>query len=447
MSSPPSPSASDVAAAAAGSRPALVRAIGRWDLTAAFVNVVIGSAIFGAPATLASLTGAWSPLAALLAGLGFLAITLCFAEVASRFKEPGGPYLYAHEAFGPLAGFEVGWLTFWTRVLSAAANLNVLVLYLAEILPLAGTPGGRAAVMTLLVGLVTVANVVGVRQATWIVNVMTVAKVLPLAFLIVLGLPQVERAVLQTQVVATPDWTQAILLLVFAYGGFEAALIPAGEVKDPRRDMGFALLTSLGIIATVYMLVQLVVVGVVPHAAGAKAPIAAAFGEIVGPTGVLLASLAAVLSISGWTMGNILASPRVLFSMADRGVLPRALARVHEHYRTPHVAIVVYALLALAFGLGGTFAGNAMLAAIVRLVYYGLTCAALFVFRRRGAEAPGFSLPAAGMVVPIALAFCVWLLSTRTFTQAWVLGALIVAGLPFYWLREKREPHSIGSSR
>ena len=248
--------------------------------------------------------------------------------------------------------------------------------------------------MTLLVALVTFANVVGVRQATWIVNVMTVAKVLPLALLIVLGLPQVERAVLQTQVVATPDWTQAILLLVFAYGGFEAALIPAGEVKDPRRDMGFALLTSLGIIATVYMLVQLVVVGVVPNAAGAKAPIAAAFGAIVGPSGVLLASLAAVLSISGWTMGNILASPRVLFSMADRGVLPRVLARVHEHYRTPHVAIVVYALLALAFGLGGTFAGNAMLAAIVRLVYYGLTCAALFVFRRRSREAA--RLPSAG---------------------------------------------------
>ena len=120
-----------------------MRAIGRWDLTAAFVNVVIGSAIFGAPATLAGLTGAWSPLAALLAGLGFLAITLCFAEVASRFKEPGGPYLYAHEAFGPLAGFEVGWLTFWTRVLSAAANLNVLVLYLAEILPRRARPAAE----------------------------------------------------------------------------------------------------------------------------------------------------------------------------------------------------------------------------------------------------------------------------------------------------------------
>ena len=143
---------------------------------------------------------------------------------------------------------------------------------------------------------------------------------------------------------------ESVVGAVFLDGGFEAALIPAGEVKDPRRDTAIALLTSLAIIAAVYMLVQLVVVGVVPHAAGAKAPIAAAFGRIVGPVGVLLASLAAVLSISGWTMGNILASPRVLSSMADRGVLPRALARVHEHYRTPHVAIVVYALLALAFG-------------------------------------------------------------------------------------------------
>ena len=145
--------------------PTLVRAIGRWDLTAGVVNAVVGSAIFGLPAALAALTGAWSPLAVLLAGLGIFPIVLCFAEVGSRFDAAGGPYLYAREAFGPAAGFQVGWLLLWTRVLSAAAVLNVLVAYLSQLVPWVGTPAGRATTMVAAVALVTATNVRGVRQA------------------------------------------------------------------------------------------------------------------------------------------------------------------------------------------------------------------------------------------------------------------------------------------
>jgi len=414
-------------------RPGLVRAIGRWDLTAAFINSVIGSAIFAAPATVAGYTGAWSPLAWLIAGLGFLAIILCFAEVASRFKDGGGPYLYAHQAYGPLVGFEVGWLTFWTRALSGAANLNVFVLYFAAIAPFAGTTEGRALTMAVVVGVVTAINVVGVRQATWTVNLFTVAKLLPLVLLILLGLPRLSAEVLQTQVAPNPNWVDAVLLLVFAFGGFEAALIPAGEARDPRRDTGAALLTALAVIAAVYMLVQLVVVGVVPQAGQTKAPIADAFGVLLGPFGLVFASLAAMLSVYGWTMGNVLASPRVLHSMAERGALPAILARVHPRFQTPHLAILVYAGLTLLLALFGTFAGNAVLAAIVRLVYYALTCAALFLFRRREMEAPGFRLAGAPLLVPLALAFCGYLLYTRPLSQAWVLLALIAAGLPFFF--------------
>jgi amino acid transporter len=418
--------------------PGLVRAIGRFDLTAAIVNGVVGSAIFGMPATLAALTGAWSPLAALLGGLGILTIVLCFAEVASRFRDPGGPYLYAREAFGPLVGFEVGWLTFWTRVLSAAANLNVFVLYLGELVPGARGGAGRTTLMVVLVGLITLVNVIGVRQATWAIDAFTLAKLLPLALLILLGVGHVRGDVLAGQAVAAPDWTQALLLLVFAYGGFEAALIPAGEARDPRRDTGFALLTGLGTIALIYMLVQLVVVGVVPHAASAPAPIAAAFGALVGAPGVVLASIAAMVSVTGWATGNLLQAPRLLYSMAGRGELPTLLGRVHRRFRTPVPAIVTFALLSLAFGLTGGFASNAILAAVVRLSYYGLTCAALVVLRRRAAPPPGFRVPAGEVVAAVGvssclLLFCLWLLATKTFAQAWIVGVLVVAGLPFLW--------------
>jgi amino acid transporter len=431
------------APAGAVSRPGLVRAIGRWDLTALVVNGVIGSSIFGMPAVLAGLTGAWSPLTSLLGGLGILAILLCHAEVASRFQDPGGTYLYAREAFGRGIGFQAGWLSFWIRVTSMAANLNVFVDYLAQLVPAAGAAAGRAAVMCVVAALVTALNVVGVRQGSRTVDLFTVAKLLPLALLVVLGAGRIRGEVLATQAVAAPDWSQAVLLLVFAYGGFEAALIPAGEAKDPRRDSAFALLTVLATIATVYALVQLTVVGIVPHVAEVKAPVAAAFAVLLGTAGTAFASVAAMISTWGWAVGATLATPRILYSMAQRAELPAALARVHPRFRTPDVSIYVFAAAGLAFGLAGGFAANATLSAIVRLVTYALVCASLPVFRRRaGLAAPVFRVPAGTAVSVVGIGFCAWLLSTRTFTQAWMLVALMAVGFVLFAAARSRTPRA-----
>jgi APA family basic amino acid/polyamine antiporter len=413
----------------ASARPGLIRAIGRWDLTASVVNGTIGSSIFGMPAVLAALTGAWSPLAALLAALGILAITLCHAEVASRFREPGGSYLYAREAYGRTVGFQMGWLSFWIRTTSMAANLNVFVDYLAQVAPAVAAGFGRTAVMCVVTAVVTALNVIGVRQGARTVDVFTVAKLLPLALLVALGIGRISHEVLATQAVAAPDWTQAVLLLIFAYGGFESALVPASEAKDPRRDSAFAVLTALAVVASTYLLVQLTVVGIVPRVAGTRAPVAAAFGVLLGPAGVTLAIGAALVSTYGWTVGAVLTSPRVLFSMADRGELPAVLARVHRRFRTPDVAIYVFAAGGLALAVAGSFAGTATLSAIVRLVTYAMVCSTVPVFRRRAAmEAPGFRIPAGTAVALIGFAFCLWLLSTRTFAQAWILGLIIAAG-------------------
>ncbi len=426
--------------AAAPPAPALVRVISRFDLTAAVVNGVIGSAIFGMPAGLAALTGAWSPIAYLLAGLGVLAIVLSFAEVASRFRDAGGPYLYAREAFGPFVGFQAGWLTFWIRVTAVAANLNVFVEYGSQLVPAMSTPWGRVGTMTAVLALITAINLRGVRQATWTVDVFTVAKLLPLVLLVLLGLGRLEPDVLASQAVAHPDWTQAILLLVFAYGGFEAPLIPAGEAKDPRRDTGFALLTALALIASVYTLVQLVVVGLVPQVATVRAPLAAAFRVLIGPFGVTLASLTAMVSIYGYATGTVLQSPRVLLAMAERGELPRIWSRIHPVHRTPDAAILTYSALVLTLAVYGSFTWNATLSAIVRLLTYGLTCLALLVFRRqRPGEEPGFQLPAGGPISVAGALFCLWLLLTRTFTQAWVLGGLVLAGAALFLLERQRQ--------
>jgi len=424
-------------------RPRLVRAIGRWDYTALVVNGVIGSGIFGLPAVLAGLTGAWSPVAYVLAGIGMLTVVLCHAEVASRFTEPGGPYLYAREAFGAFVGVQAGWLSFCIRVTSMGANLNVFADYLAQILPPAGQGPGRILALALVTALVTWLNVIGVRTGARTVDLFVVAKLLPLLLLVVLALPRFSVETLASQRAPTPEWTQAILLLVFAYGGFEAALIPAGEVKDPRRDSAFALLAGMGIVAALYMLVQTAVVGALPGASRFPAPVAATFGVVLGGMGVTLGSVAAMVSTYGWTLGSTLNSPRILYSMADRGELPAVFARIHPRFRTPHVAIAAYAVVGLGFAAGGNFAANATLAAIVRLVTYGLTAASLLVFRREGPPA-GFRLPIARVVAPAAIAFCVWLLSTRTFAQAWILVAMMAVGAVL-WLVSARGRRAAGA--
>ena len=402
---------------------------------------MIGSSVFGMPAVLAGLTGAWSPLAVLLAAAGILAIVLCHAEVASRFRDAGGTYLYARTAFGSFVGFQAGWLSFWIRVTSMGANLNVFASYLAEMVPAAGGPRGRAAAMAAVTLLVTAINVRGVRQSARTVDAFAVAKIAPLVGLSLFGVWHVSRDVLATQEVARPDWTQAVLLLVFAFGGFEAALVPAAEVRDPRRDAAFSLMVALGIVAAVYMLVQLAVVGLVPQAAAARAPVAAAYGVLLGAAGLTVASVAAMVSTWGWTLGSVLTSPRIVYSMGERGDLPAFFAHVHPRFRTPDAAIVTYAAAGLLFALSGGFAANATLSAIVRLVTYGLVCASLLALRRRpDVTAPAFSLPAGPLAAALGLAFCAWLVSTRTFAQSWVLVGLIAVGALLWLLRRRRAP-------
>ena len=416
-----------------GGAPTLVRVMGRWDLTSAVVNSVIGTGVFALPSAVAALTGSWSPAAVLLAGLGIFAIVLCVAEVGSRFDTAGGPYLYAQRAFGPAIGFLVGWLLVWTRLLSAGAVLNVLVAYLATLVPWVGTAVGRAVTMTAAMALVAAINVRGVRQASWTVNLFTVAKLAPLLLVIVLGATHLRGDVLATQSVAVPDWTGAVLLMVFAYGGFEVAVVAAGETRRPREDTAFALVVGMVAVTAVYSLTQLAVVAVLPNAGASTAPIADALRVTLGAGGAVLGGVAAVVSACGWLTGSTLLIPRVPFAMASRGELPAVLGRIHPAYRTPSVAIIACSLIALALGLSGTFTATATLSAIGRLLVYVVTCAALVALRRRGGPPAGLVLPGGVAFAVLGIAFSAWLLSTRSLTQAWMIGAIVATGAAVWW--------------
>jgi amino acid transporter len=409
--------------------------IGRFSLTAAIVNGVIGSGIFGLPSAVAALTGTRSPIAVLVAGACVFVVLLCFAEVGSRFDEAGGPYLYAREAFGAGVAFQVGLMLLATRLLGCAAALNILVVYLGVLIPGVAAPAGRAITMTVAMVIATAVNVTGVRIAARTINAFTVAKLLPLTALVVLGLPQIRADVLASQVVDQTDWREAVLLMVFAYGGFESMVVAASETRDPRRVTAHALIAAGALVTLLYCLLQTVIVGVVPNAGRVATPVAAALGAVVGPGGATLASVAVVLSVYGWLTGFTLMMPRVLYSMARHGELPALFGRVHPRFRTPHVAVICNAVVALVMALSSSFSNAATFAAIARLVVYAVTCAALIALRRTHGPTQGFRVPGGPVLAVAGVGFALWLLSTRSPAQLALLAALIAGGAALRALR------------
>jgi amino acid transporter len=401
-------------------QPGLVRAIRRWDLIALAINSIVGAGIFGLPSEVFRRIGSYSLFAFIVCALVVTLIILCFAEVGSRFSETGGPYLYAREAFGPVVGFEVGWLIWVARVTAFAANSNILVDYLAFFWPAAGSGLGRALSITLVVAGLTVVNLTGVRNAANVGNFFTVAKLLPLVLFISVGLFVLEPGNFSLAV-RPPfgEFSVSVLLLIYAFSGFEMAAIPGGELKDPRRDIPRALLVAIAVVAVLYFLIQLVAIGTLPALASSSRPLADAGARFLGGIGGAIISAGALVSIAGNLNVILLVASRLPFAMAERRELPHFLAATHPRYRTPHVSVLVTAAVVLALALSGSFVYAATISVIARLLSYAITAAALPVFRRRSSAPPaGFRAPAGVAVTVATLLLAAWLLSNTTGRQA-----------------------------
>lgn len=421
----------------------LVRAIGRWSLAALIVNCIIGSGVFGLPSVLANLLGRASIVAVLLGAVAMAIILTCFAEVSSRFAQTGGPYLYAQEAFGRFMGIQVAWLVWFVRLASCAANANLFVIYLGEFWPQATLPAMKLTILTLLIGILAVINLIGVRAGTRVSTSFTVAKLSSLALVVVAGmiyLIATHRIVPGPGPVPAPNnWARAIVLLIFAYGGFEAALVSAGEAKDPKRDMPFGLFTALIICAVIYGLIQWVVVGVLPDPGHSERPLADVARIVIGHGGAAVIALGALFSIYGYLSGNMLATPRITFALAERGDFPSFFGLIHSRFRTPYFSIFVFALLVWALALFGSFAGNATLSAGSRLFYYGAICAALPVLRRKQGNAAQVQIPGGTFFAVLGVLLCAGLLTQIEYNKSIVL--LVAIAVAFLnWLVVRNRP-------
>jgi basic amino acid/polyamine antiporter, APA family len=415
----------------------LIRGIRRWDLVAMSINGIIGAGIFGLPSKAHALVGSYSVIAIIVCALVVALIVLCFAEVSSRFSETGGPYLYAREALGPVAGFEVGWLIWLARVTAFAANSNLLIDYLGYFHPGIGAGAPRAVAITVIVVALTAVNVIGVRNAALFSDIFTIGKLIPLALFIGAGLFFLDPGNFSPPPApAFSSFSKSTMLLVYAFTGFEMAIIPAGEARDPQRNLPFAILTSITLVTVVYILIQVVCVGTLPELAASNRPLADASERFLGVAGATVITAGVAISIIGNLVVVLLAAARMPFAMAGDHTFPRVFAATHDRFRTPHVAIVATAAVMLALALSGSFSSVLTVSVIARLLAYIATCVALITLRRRDDREmrfkAQFKAPAGVAASIAALGLSGWLLANCSAKEAMNTAVAMAAGLLIY---------------
>jgi len=394
------------------------------------------------PVAAAQLLGPASVWAIWAAGFAVSLLVLCFAEAASLFDQAGGAIVYVRAAFGQFISFEVGWMT-WIARITAIAGLSVLFARAVGYL-WPGARGGLGQQATVVLPLIALTwiNVIGVKAGARTAVVLAWGKTLPLVLFVGVGVFFVSWGrVFPVPMPERGNFLKAALLVLFAYGGFENTSAPAGEFKNPQRDIPFALIVQIAIVAAIYTAVQLVAIGTVPNLGVSLTPLADGAHAVMGPVGGFVLTLGAVLSVLGTNSGSVLAGPRYLYALAQTGKLPVVFARVHSRYRTPHVAILTQTGLVLLLVLTGTAEDLAALSALARLATYTGTAASVPILRRKlPSRSRTIRLPG-GPTIPIAaLAVCILFLSAAT-AKNWIsAGIAIGVGAIIYLSRRSARP-------
>ncbi|MCC5868667.1 MAG: APC family permease [Gammaproteobacteria bacterium] len=425
----------------------LVRRLGATGIWLLAVNGMIGAGIFGVPAGAAALTGIYSPLVFAACGLLLAAIVLCFAEIAGHFHGTGGPILYLQTAFGRFAGFQAGWAFYVARVTAFAANVNLLVASIAFFWPAAATGAVRIGLLaTIVFGLAWI-NVLGVKQAMRSLGILTVLKFLPLLALVIMGLAWLEPAVFASRPAATPgmlDFGTAALLVIYAFVGWENALVPGGEARDPRRDMPRGLFWALGLVTVLYVMVQAVAVAVLPDLAESERALVDVAAVLIGPAGALLLTVGVVVSVGGNLAAAMITAPRLTYSLARQGSFPAWFGRVHPEHRTPAISVMFFAAICFALAVYGSFVWLAAMSALVRVLIYMSCIGAMPRLRQRFAvqaqarDSHHFQVPLGWTVPVLAFLVCGLLLTRIGLDSVLSTAGVLGAGAIIYWQVRRR---------
>ena len=398
------------------------------------INGVIGSGIFGLPSKAFKEVGVYSIAAFLICAIAVFIIILCFSEVSSRFDKTGGPYLYALSSFGPLPAFLTGWLLLLTRFITFAALINLLVTYLTVFSDWFTLSSSRIITIVLLTLLLAYINHIGVKNSTRVNNFLTIAKLLPLLLFIIVGFFFVRgENYVAKELPGFSSFSSTVLLLVFAFGGFESVLVNSGEVKDPGKNLPFALLLAALIIAGIYMLVQIVSIGTLPSLATTEKPLADASQLFMGQTGALVIALGAMFSVTGTLNAIMLVGSRLPFAFSEEKQFPRIFSFIHPKYKTPTWSLLLFMTITILVSLTYSFLEAATISAITRVMIYAIVCITLIILRKKRPEQTGFFKIKYGnvfAVLGVLIAF--WLLSSAKSDDIKAVGIALGIGLMIY---------------
>lgn len=421
--------------------PELARKLTAFDATMIVMGGIIGSGIFINPYVVARqvhsvplILGAW------LAG-GAIALlgAFVYAELAALRPNVGGQYAYLRDAWHPALAFLYGWgLLLVVQSGGMAAVAVTFARYTIELTGLA-VPEWLLATITLLA--LTLINCRGVRSGT---NTQTVLMLLKLAAILLLIAAGTSVLAPRNLTAAAPPQDNLLLAfaaamtpVMFAYGGWQTASFMSGELLRPKRDLAIGLLAGvIGVIA-VYVAVNVICLGVLgtEGLAATTTPATATMRAALGDTGATLIAIGIAISTLGFLSQGMLTAPRVYYAMAEDGLFFKAIAKVDEKTRVPVLAIVLQGVVAIVIALSGTYEQILGYVVSVDFIFFGLTGAALFVFRKREPRGE-FRTPGHPVTTAVFTLAC-WLVVIGTVARSPVnslIGfGILLAGLPAYW--------------
>jgi APA family basic amino acid/polyamine antiporter len=427
----------------------LIRTIGRWSLTALAINTVIASGIFGLPGVLSAILGRASPVGMLMGGLANGVVVACYAEVASQFSQSGGSYLYVRSAFGSYAGLIVGWFAWLANISAAAANANLFGIYLAVFLPPVGHGWPKLLVLATMISIPVAVNYRGARQGVNLSSLFTIAKLAPLAVLIVLGLLHFGTHFewIRASELIMPGWRgwfEGLLLIAFVYSGFPAATIPTAEVKDPKRTIPFALAITLLVCMAVFTLVQFVTV-VTLGGRVSQTAVADAAAILIGGRGAALIGVAVLCATYGNVSAKVLSVPRLTFSLAEQGEFPQIFASIHSRFATPHVSILLFGVIVWLLAATGSFRWAVSVSAEAMVIGYCGVCAALIRLRRIRPDPSAVRVPLGNVMALVGIVMSLALLSRAHRGEAVMLMIILFAATANWWWVKQRAMRGVCS--
>lgn len=418
----------------------LKREIGTLAAGFLVLNGIIGAGIFGLPGRLAEVAGAFSPWLFIIFGILIITVVWSFAAISSYFSSTGGPIVYVTDAFGPLLGFQTGWLFYVGRLAAFAANLNLLFDYASYLWDGASVWAIRSVMIFIVVGGLTIINILGIKKAVLAINVLTFLKLVPIFLMILLGLQYLApENLLPPDLPKFDDAGAVILLIFFAFTGFESVLASAGETKNPQKTIPRALISVFIMVTIIYFLLQLVYVTVGPEING-DAPLIELGRSLIGPIGGTIIIFTAIFSILGNVAGIAIFGSRSSFAMAHYGALPMWFGKIHQKYSTPSNSLLFQAVFVYILAISGTFVYLAIAGTLARMIAYSICILALPKViknadqqtRDNATKIPGgFIIPAIGLLV------CIFAMTQSELINWQYLLGFVAVGSVLYFINHR----------